>query len=138
MANDLLALDTSVAVPLLSDGHQAHLMVAAGLRGMRVTLTGHSLAETYSVLTRLPGDAKVDPQDAARVLARRFEEPLLLDESTASRIPDRLSSLRIVGGAVYDALVGLAAVRHGVKLATRDRRALPTYAAVGADVDLLA
>jgi predicted nucleic acid-binding protein len=38
---------------------------------------------------------------------------------------------------VYDALVGAAAREHGVKLATRDRRALETYRALEAQVELL-
>jgi hypothetical protein len=42
--------------------------------------------------------------------------------------------LEIAGGAVYDALVGLAAAEHGVQLATRDARARATYEAVGARV----
>jgi predicted nucleic acid-binding protein len=45
-----------------------------------------------------------------------------------------LSERHIAGGAVYDALVGLAAADHGLTLATRDARAKPTYEAVGARV----
>jgi predicted nucleic acid-binding protein len=44
---------------------------------------------------------------------------------------------RIAGGAVYDALVGSAAVAHQLALVTRDRRALPTYRALEVDVELL-
>ena len=36
-----------------------------------------------------------------------------------------LSRLGIAGGAVYDALVALAAKEHGAALATRDARAWP-------------
>jgi len=45
-----------------------------------------------------------------------------------------LSRLGIAGGAVYDALVALAAVEHEADLATRDARARATYEAVGASV----
>ncbi len=38
-----------------------------------------------------------------------------------------LSQLGIAGGAVHDALTALAAVEHGVSLATRDVRAKATY-----------
>ena len=38
-----------------------------------------------------------------------------------------MATLGIAGGAVYDALVGAAAVEHGLTLMTRDRRALDTY-----------
>ena len=37
---------------------------------------------------------------------------------------------------MYDALVALAAVDHGARLATRDGRARPTYERVGAEVVL--
>jgi predicted nucleic acid-binding protein len=38
---------------------------------------------------------------------------------------------------VYDALVGCAAAEHGITLATRDRRALEVYRAIGVDVEVL-
>jgi predicted nucleic acid-binding protein len=38
---------------------------------------------------------------------------------------------------VYDALVGATAVEHGLKLATRDQRALVTYRALQVDVEAL-
>ena len=50
------------------------------------------------------------------------------------KLPDTLSRLGIAGGAVYDALVALAAKEHGVALATRDVRARGTYDAVGVEV----
>jgi predicted nucleic acid-binding protein len=45
-----------------------------------------------------------------------------------------LSGLGIAGGAVYDALVALAAKEHDMVLATRDARARGTYDAVGVKV----
>lgn len=48
--------------------------------------------------------------------------------------PRPLSRLGIAGGAVYDALVALAAKEHGAALATRDARARGTYDAVGVAV----
>ena len=64
----------------------------------------------------------------------RFAPPLLLKARTAARLPEILSELGIAGGAVYDALVGLAAAEHGAALATRDARAAATYEALGARV----
>jgi predicted nucleic acid-binding protein len=49
----------------------------------------------------------------------------------------RLVRLGIAGGAVYDALVAAAAVEHQVTLATRDRRALETYRALGAKAEVI-
>jgi toxin FitB len=112
-----VAVDTSVAVPLLVRSHR-----------------DHALAETYSVLTRLPGDARLAPADAARLLNARFAPPMMLNNSQARMLPDTLSRLGIAGGAVYDALVALAAKEHGATLATRDARARGTYDAVGVKV----
>lgn len=53
-----VAVDTSVAVPLLVRSHHDHGAVARWWSGQEITLSGHALAETYSVLTRLPGDRK--------------------------------------------------------------------------------
>lgn len=129
-----LGLDTSVAIPLLVQTHEAHPAVDRWCQGREVALSGHALAETYSVLTRLPGDLRLAPADAARLLGERFVVPLHLGPETAGRLPQTLSRLGVAGGAVYDALVALAAVEHDATLATRDARAKPTYEAVGARV----
>ena len=133
-----VALDTSVAVPLLVQTHNAHDHVVDWWRGRPVTLSGHALVETYSVLTRLPGDIRLESADAARLLAERFEAPLLLKPSDAKRVPGILARLNIAGGAAYDAIVALAALTHHHVLATRDARARSTYEAVGVEVDVVA
>jgi len=89
---------------------------------------------TYSVLTRLPGDARLAPADAARLLNARFAAPFMLSRPLARKLPETLSRLGIAGGAVYDALVALAAKEHGAALATRDARARGTYDAIGVTV----
>jgi predicted nucleic acid-binding protein len=129
-----LALDTSVAIPLLVQTHSEHAAVVRWWDRREVALSGHAVAETYSVLTRLPGDLRVAPADAARLLRERFAAPLVLGQDTSARIAEVLGQLGIVGGAVYDALVALAAVEHDAELATRDARAKATYETVGARV----
>lgn len=130
----VLALDTSVAIPLLLKDHQAHAEVTRWWAGREASLSGHALAETYSVLTRLPGELRLAPADAARLLDERFAAPLLLGPETAVRLPALLGGLGVAGGAVYDALVALAAVEHDASLGTRDARARATYDVVGARV----
>lgn len=134
--NSLTALDTSVAVPLLVRTHQAHAAVVRWWNGRKVALSGHALAETYAVLTRLPGDIRLAPADAARLLEERFEPPLLLEAKVAARLPAILSELGIAGGAVYDALVALAATANECTLATRDARARSTYDTIGVQVEI--
>jgi toxin FitB len=129
-----VAVDTSVAVPLLVRSHHDHAAVVRWWNGQEIALAGHALAETYSVLTRLPGDARLTAADAARLLSARFSAPLVLSSSRTRTLPDTLARLGIAGGAVYDALVALAAQEHGATLATRDARARGTYDAVGVTV----
>lgn len=129
-----VGVDTSVAVPLLVRSHQRHASVVRWWDGQEVALSGHALAETYSVLTRLPGDARLAPADAARLLEARFSSPLVLSISGTRKLPSTLSRLGIAGGAIYDALVALAAKERGVALATRDARARGTYDAVGIEI----
>jgi len=114
--------------------HVAHGEVVRWWNGREVALSGPALAETYSVLTRLPGDLRLEPADAALLLRARFAKPFVLGAKMSGRIPDALSQLGIAGGAVYDALVALAAVEHDADLVTRDLRAKATYEAVGARV----
>lgn len=129
-----IGIDTSVAIPLLVQTHREHVAVVSWWSGRPLALSGHALVETYSVLTRLPADLRLAAHDAVSLLADRFEKPLLLPGRTAARLPQVLSERGIAGGAVYDALVALAAVAHGIELATRDARAKATYEAVGARV----
>lgn len=71
--------------------------------GRKAALSGHALAETYPVLTRLPGDIRLAPGDAARLLAERFTPPLLMDAKAAARLPAILSELGVAGSAVLHA-----------------------------------
>jgi predicted nucleic acid-binding protein len=107
------------------------------VHGRTVVLTTQSLAETYSVLTRLPGDARLTPADAARLMTARFREVVAVPDGELATLPDVLAPLGIAGGAVYDALVGLAARAAGIALATRDGRALGTYSALGTEVEIV-
>jgi predicted nucleic acid-binding protein len=129
-----LALDTSVAIPLLVQRHAAHASVVQWWARREVALCGHAAVETYSVLTRLPGDLRLEPTDAARLLETRFRPPLTLAAATAGTVTAEFGRLGIAGGAVYDALVALAAAEHGAVLATRDARAADTYSKMGVRV----
>jgi toxin FitB len=131
-----IAIDTSVAIPLLVATHEAHAAVSAWWAGRRLALAGHAFVETYAVLTRLPHDLRLAPDDAARLMHSRFAEPLLLHEDTQKELPSVLGRLGISGGATCDALVALAAAEHGMTLATRDERARATYERAGVRVEI--
>lgn len=133
---EIVAVDTSVAVPYLVRSHPSHERVRAYLRGIPLVLAAHSLAETYSVLTRLPGDARLTPADAVTAIDANFGAIELAARAQA-RAHRLLAERGIAGGAVYDGLVALAAAEASASLASRDRRALATYAAMGIRVLLI-
>jgi predicted nucleic acid-binding protein len=130
-------LDTSVAVPLLVTSHVAHRAVNRSLGDRSAALAGHAVHETYAVLTRLPGDARLAPADAVRLFRERFETAAVLDAKSACSAPAVLADAGVAGGATYDGLVALAARSAGLPLASRDRRALNTYRLLGVPVELL-
>ena len=132
------AVDTSVAVPLLVTSHGQHAVVAKWAKGRTLGLSGHALAETYSVLTRLPGDARVAPADAVALLDENFTEALPLGARVARSAHREFARRGIAGGATYDGLVALAAREHGAVLITRDARARSTYEALGVSTEVLA
>ncbi len=132
-----LLVDTRVAVPLLMSSHAAHVMVNASVGGRSVALAGHALQETYAVLTRLPGDSRVAPPDAVRLLGDRFDPPAVLDRRSARVAHAVLADSGIAGGATYDGLVALAARAAKLPLASRDRRAEATYRRLGLSVEMV-
>ena len=118
MAPPRFAVDTSVAVPLLVASHAAHEAVRDWARGRRLHLSGHALPETYAVLTRLPGDARMSCADATALIDDRFFGTLTLPADAAADVHRHLARLGIAGGAVYDGLVALAARENGAVLVT--------------------
>ena len=133
----MLTVDTSVAVPLLLLSHAAHDKVYEWARGKDLSLTAHALAETYSVLTRLPGDNRVAAEHAVALIDRRFATTLTISADSAVQLHRRLAGARIEGGAVYDGMIALTALEHGATLVSRDKRAARNYRSLGVGVQLL-
>ncbi len=135
--DEVLLLDTSAAVALVVEDHEAHAATLEVVRGRRLGLAGHAWFETYSVLTRLPGGRRRSPADVAALLAHDFPATAFLADEAAAALGPELARLSISGGAVYDALVGAAARQHGRSLASGDARARPVYEALGVRVLLI-
>ncbi|MGN7860418.1 PIN domain-containing protein [Microbacterium sp. 22303] len=132
-----LLLDTSAALAVLRDASPSHDVAFELTQGLTLGLAGHAQFETYSVLTRLPGDNRLSAAYAAQVIAREFPVSAALSPGVARDAVTTLSQAGIAGGAIYDGLVGLAAKAAGVPLLSCDRRAIGTYAALGVDVRLI-
>ncbi len=127
------AVDTSVAVAALDASHAAHVLCRESVQERRPSLSGHAAFETLSVLTRLPGQLAIDAPTAASIISRVFPSTCWLDAEAASVLLARLGTVGIVGGAVYDALVGEAARTNNCMLLTRDHRARRTYELLGVE-----
>lgn len=133
----LLTADTSVVVAALIQQHEAHAVALSALRGVK-TLPAQVLAESFSVLTRLPGGTSLRPGQAEAAIARACpDEPLALRPSALRDVIRRLARAGLGGGRIYDAIVAAEAGEAGATLLTRDRRALSTYTMFGLDYELV-
>lgn len=134
---ELVLLDTSAAIALVVEDHEAHGVTVGAVRGRRLGLSGHAWFETYSVLTRLPGTQRRSPADAVRLVAHNFPGSVFLGEPDSVGLGPEIARIGVSGGAVYDALVGAAARQHGRRLVSADARAVSVYGALGVEVELI-
>jgi predicted nucleic acid-binding protein len=137
VAASVLTCDTSVVVAGLNAWHPQHALARPRLRAVS-WLPAHVLAESISVLSRLPHGRAVPMSDAIRLVrsiaegrARQLPAERYLVTFTA------VGSAGLGGGAVYDALVGATAREHNAVLLTLDRKAQRTYTAVGTSFELI-
>ena len=131
------AVDTSVAVAAVDASHSAHQLCRRVVVERRPGLAGHAAFETYSVLTRMPGALAVDSSTASTLLDRVYPVVHWLKPDAVQPLLARLGQVGIVGGAVYDALVGEAARVNDCTLLTRDLRAKRTYDLLGVTYELV-
>jgi predicted nucleic acid-binding protein len=113
--------DTSVLVPVFYGDHVHH---TASLE-LFVTFnkdTGccgaHSLAEVYSTLTRMPGKHRISGEQAMLFIGS-IRERLSVITLTGDESADALAAsaaLGIVGGAIYDAMLGQCALKAGAQV----------------------
>ncbi len=131
------AADTSVAIALLLKRHLAHPATTAQVGERDLFLAGHAAYETYSTLTRFPGDGRVAPGDAVELIRDRFLGVITHDAEGFDLLA-RFAESGVAGGAMYDALVAAAVAKHpDVVLLSRDVRAAGTYSRMGATVEML-
>jgi predicted nucleic acid-binding protein len=128
--------DTSILVPALLPWHEHHAPARAVAREVQ-SIPAHVLFETYSVLTRLPAPHRLAAPAAAELIARLPGTILTLPADRHAATLRALAGVGIRGGASYDGLIAATALAHGRRLVTLDRRALPTYEAIGATVRAL-
>jgi predicted nucleic acid-binding protein len=109
--------DTSVLVAAILNGHQQHqpclaILQQAQTQQIQGLICVHSLAELYSVLTRIP-QTKVQPLLAQTLInenLQAFEFIALTTEDYAAAI-DLMVQHQLMGGGIFDALIAQAALK---------------------------
>ncbi len=115
-------LDTSVIVAGLFRPHEFHeparrWLDAAADGRIKLIATSHCLAESFSVLTRLPIAPRITPSVAWSALAGSllpYAEFVDLGRADYERVISSLVSRGIGGAIVFDALIAAAAELAGV------------------------
>jgi predicted nucleic acid-binding protein len=108
--------DTSVIVPTFLGDHEHHkasLNAFVRFEKREACCAAHSLAEVYATLTRLPGAFRVGCEQAMLFLGEIRQRLTLipLDGVEYYEAIERASTLGIMGGTVYDALVAQCALK---------------------------
>ena len=123
----MIAVDSSVVVAAFASWHEGNRSASEILR-KKPRIPAHVLAETYSVLTRLPPPHRAAAPTVVAFLERSFPQaPLTLPAGAWRHLLRQVSDAEIAGGAVYDALIGATSRHAGATLVTRDRRATTVY-----------
>ena len=130
-------VDTSAALALVQRENPFHPAALSRLRSCRRGMSGHAAVEFLSVLTRLPAPQRLSPAAALRLESTNFPDSRYLSDTDHPELLDEFARLGLAGGALYDGLVAAAARRHRMPLITCDRRAEPTYRALGITYELL-
>ncbi len=107
-------LDTSVLIAAFYGDHEHHersIALLAGQKKSTACTAAHCFAETYSVLTRMPGKDRASPDEALLFLrdARERLRTIVLDEAEYFGALESAAAAGISGGAIYDALIARCA-----------------------------
>jgi len=110
--------DTSVIIAALLPKHPSHTpcfaqLQAAELSQIQGYLSTHSLAEIYSVMTRIPSQPRISPQEAQLLIESclRFLKVISLEAADYQITIAQMVALGLPGGAIFDALIAQAAVK---------------------------
>lgn len=137
-----IAPDSSVLIAGFVPSHRFHQVVLPSLAEVaeRGGLIAHTIAEAYSVLSAPAGIYRAEPGAVLDYLDQFLGggPPIPIAPAAYRRALGLLVADGRPGGAVYDALIGLAAREAEVTLASLDRRAQPIYRLCGTNVRLLA
>ena len=114
----ILFFDTSVLIPafqLTHEQHEASNRALAQVLEHSAVCGGHTLAEFYSVLTRLPAPHRLDPDQAffgIEQITAHFQVVALNAQEYVGEIR-KAATAKVPGGQLYDFLL-LACARKAV------------------------
>jgi predicted nucleic acid-binding protein len=109
--------DTSVLVSSVVQAHPMHERALSWLTRVQngeveLALSCHSLAELFSTLTRLPVTPRITPARATHLvleIAALARHVVPLDHDDYISTIQRIASMGLSGGLIYDALIARAA-----------------------------
>lgn len=112
-----ICFDTNVIVAGLLVDHEMHEICRPWLRRannreFQALLSVHSLAEVYSVVTRLPKPYRLSAEIARRLMLENLSnfERIALTSRDYESVLESGVRLGIVGGGIYDALIARSAI----------------------------
>jgi predicted nucleic acid-binding protein len=109
-------MDTSVLVSAMLSDHVHHVQSQAWLAqakagALEAVVSAHSLAELYSVLTRLPRTPRISPTEALQLIQENIASHTMvaLSADDYRALIAELATVGVSGGAVYDGVIAKAA-----------------------------
>ncbi|HEX3798853.1 MAG TPA: PIN domain-containing protein [Verrucomicrobiae bacterium] len=115
--------DTNVLVAAFVGNHPHHqaarpILERIKSRADQGFIAAHSLAESYAVLTRLPGASQVPPPIAWQLLSENLIQDFTLVSLSAkeySTTIEAATKFNVQGGKIYDALLLAAAAKSNAQ-----------------------
>lgn len=113
--------DTNLLVAAFREDHPQHEAARPVIERVKAGkdagfVAAHSLAETYAVLTRLPGAAQVAPTVAWQLISENVLKGFTIVTLTAKEYAEAIKTAAengVEGGKTYDALLLSAAAKSG-------------------------
>ncbi len=110
--------DTSVIIAASLPKHPNHApcfvqLQAAKLSQIQGCLSTHSLAELYSVMTRMPSQPRMSPQEARTLIESYlpYLKAIPLGTADYQAALAQMATLNLPGGGIFDALIAQAALK---------------------------
>jgi predicted nucleic acid-binding protein len=112
--------DTSVLIPVFVERHvhhEASFRAFVGVAKGQGFCAGHSLAELYSVASRLPGSDRLSTEQILLIVESLRERLTIVTLSADDyfEVIERVAASGLVGGLIYDALLVHCALKAEVQ-----------------------